>query len=134
MHKISSTLHFAKRRLAITRDHETHWSPNTDVYLCDAGLVIKVELAGMQRENLELTVEEEGSRLRISGHRPDGCRGAQCKFLAMEIDYGAFETVIEVPENCDVTRGKALYQNGFLRVDIPYASSHLPGSVSVGDD
>jgi HSP20 family molecular chaperone IbpA len=112
MHKISSTVQFAKRRLAMTRDHETHWSPNTDVYLCDAGLVIKVELAGMQRENLELTVE--GNSLRISGQRPDG----------------AFETIIEVPEDCDVSRGKAVYQNGFLRVDIPFASSTPSGSVS----
>ncbi len=124
MYKISSTVHFAKQHLAKTRDHETHWSPNTDVYLSDSGLVIKVELAGMMRENLELTVD--GNSLRISGQRPDGCRAPQCKFLAMEIDYGAFETVIEVPEDCDVTRGKAVYQNGFLRVDIPYSTS--PGS------
>ena len=128
MYKISSTVHFAKQHLAKTRDHEVHWSPNTDVYLSDAGLVIKVELAGMQRENLELTVD--GNSLRISGQRPDGCRAPQCKFLAMEIDYGAFETVIEVPEDCDVTRGKAVYQNGFLRVDIPYSTS----SGSVADD
>jgi len=128
MHKLTSTVHFAKRRLAMTRDSETHWSPNTDVYLCDSGLVIKVELAGMQRENLELTVE--GSSLRISGQRPDGCRPPQCKFQVMEIDYGAFETIIEVPEDCDVSRGKAVYQNGFLRVDIPFASSAPAGSVS----
>jgi len=128
MHKISSTVHFAKRRLAMTRDHEIHWSPNTDVYLCDSGLVIKVELAGLQRENLELTVEEHN--LRISGQRPDGCRPAACKFQIMEIDYGAFETVIEVPEDCDLARGKAVYQNGFLRVDIPFASTPPPGTVS----
>ena len=132
MHKISSTLHFAKRRLGLARDHETQWAPNTDVYVCDSGLVIKVELAGMQRENLELTVD--GNNLRISGQRPDGCRAPQCKFLVMEIDYGAFETVIEVPDGCDVTRGKAIYQNGFLRVDIPFAASNSPGSVSIGDD
>jgi HSP20 family protein len=128
MHKISSTVQFAKRRPVMTRDHETHWSPNTDVYLCDSGLVIKVELAGMQRENLELTAE--GSSLRISGQRPDGCRAAQCKFQIMEIDYGAFETIIEVPEDCDVTRGKAVYQNGFLRIDIPFASSTPPGAIT----
>jgi HSP20 family protein len=86
----------------------------------------------MQRENLELTVD--GNNLRISGQRPDGCRGAQCKFLAMEIDYGAFETVIQVPDGCDVSRGKAVYQNGFLRVDVPFTSDHPSASVSVGDD
>ncbi len=121
MYKISSAAHLAKQRLAVRKSNETHWSPNTDVYLCEAGLVIKVEMAGMQRENLELTVD--GNSLRISGHRPDGCRGSQCKFLAMEIDYGAFETVIELPEGCDVGRGKAVYQNGFLRIDIPLANT-----------
>jgi len=132
MHKLSSTVHFAKRRLVMTRDHDTHWAPNTDVYVCESGVVVRVELAGMQRENLELTVE--GNNLRVSGQRPDGCRSGQCKFLVMEIDYGAFETVIELPEGCDVSRGKAVYQNGFLRVDIPYATSNSAGSVSEGDD
>ncbi|MGA2174355.1 MAG: Hsp20/alpha crystallin family protein [Verrucomicrobiota bacterium] len=131
MQKISTVVHLAKRRVAATKDHETHWAPNTDVYETDSGVVIKVELAGMQRENLELTVE--GSQLRISGQRPDGCRSPHCKFLAMEINYGAFESVIEVPEGCDLSRGKAVYQNGFLRVDVPFASSS-PHSISVTDD
>ena len=129
MYKLSSTVLFAKQHLAKTKDYDTHWTPNTDVYLSDSGLVIKVELAGMLRENLELTVD--GNILRISGQRPDGCRAPQCKFLAMEIDYGAFETVIEVPEDCDVSRGKAVYQNGFLRVDIPFASA---SHIHVADD
>ena len=78
----------------------------------------------MQRENLELTID--GPRLRISGQRPDGCRPPQCKFLVMEINYGAFESVIELPEGYDLSRAKAAYQNGFLRVDVPMdlQSSH----------
>src|SRR5580698_8406997 len=132
MHKISSAVHFAKRRVAVARDHDTHWAPNTDVYVADTGIVIKVELAGMQRENLELTVE--GNSLRVSGQRPDGCRSGHCKFLVMEIDCGAFETVIEVPAGFDVSQGKAVYQNGFLRVDIPYLAANSPGSVADGDD
>jgi HSP20 family protein len=128
MHKISSAVNFAKRRQSLARDHETHWAPNTDVYVSDSGLVIKVELAGMQRENLELTVE--GDNLRISGQRFDGCRTPQCKFQAMEINYGVFETVIDVPEGFDVTRGKAVYQNGFLRVDIPFTPSRSRSSDS----
>ena len=131
MQKISSALQFSKQHLAATRNHETHWAPNTDVYVAGSGLVIKVELAGMQRENLELTVE--GNQLRISGQRPDGCRPSQCKFLVMEIDYGAFETVIEVPAGCDLTQGKAVYQNGFLRVDVPFSSA-TPHSITVDDD
>ncbi len=131
MQKMTTALQFARRRVVTGKEHETHWAPNTDVYATDSGVVIKVELAGMQRENLELTVE--GHQLRISGQRPDGCRSPHCKFLAMEINYGAFESIIDVPEGCDLNRGKAVYQNGFLRVDVPFASSS-PRSISVTDD
>ena len=96
---------------------ESHWIPNTDVYVTDDSLVIKVELAGMRREDLELTID--GHRLTISGQRLDGCRAPKCKFMVMEINYGAFECVIEVPAGYDLSQAKAAYQNGFLRVDVP---------------
>ena len=96
---------------------ESHWIPNTDVYVTDDSLVIKVELAGMRREDLELTID--GQRLVISGQRHDGCRAPKCKFLVMEINYGAFEFVVEVPSAYDLSQAKAAYHNGFLRVDVP---------------
>jgi len=98
---------------------ETHWIPNTDVYVTEGTLVIKVELAGMRREDLELTVE--GNRLMISGQRPDGSRSTKCKFLVMEINYGPFECVIEIPPGYELSEAKAAYQNGFLRIDVPQA-------------
>lgn len=97
----------------------------------DGGLVIKVELAGMRREDLELTIE--GNRLRISGQRPDGCRSPKCKFLVMEINYGAFESIIELPAGYDLPEAKAAYQNGFLRIDVPVAASLTPKRLSVSN-
>jgi HSP20 family protein len=95
--------------------------PNTDVYTTDNGLVVKVELAGMRNDNLEITVE--GNRLRISGTRPDGCRAPKCSFLVMEINYGAFESVLELPPGYDLSQAKATYLNGFLRIDVPLAQT-----------
>jgi HSP20 family protein len=118
MCKINSSLHFSKRAQATQdKNADAHWAPNTDVYVSEMGLVIKVELAGMRREDLELTIE--GNRLRISGQRPDGCRAPKCKFLVMEIHYGSFESVIELPPGYDLSQAKAAYQNGFLRIDVP---------------
>ena len=97
-----------------------HWEPNTDVYATDSGLVIKVELAGMRSENLEITVED--NRLRISGNRPDGCRAPKCSFIAMAINYGPFETVLELPSGYDLSQARAAYLNGFLRIDVPLAA------------
>jgi HSP20 family protein len=120
MCKVSSTVHFVTRSTGSMREGaRAHWVPNTDVYSTDSGLVVKVELAGMRSEHLEITVE--GNRLRISGNRPDGCRAAKCSFLVMEINYGPFESVLEVPPGYDLSQAKAAYLNGFLRIDVPLA-------------
>jgi HSP20 family protein len=133
MCKVNSSLYFVKRTPAgggrDTTTTESHWVPNTDVYVAQGNLVIKVELAGMKREDLELTVE--GNRLMISGQRPDGCRAPKCKFLVMEINYGSFECVIELPTGYDLTQAKATYQNGFLRVDVPELTRSSRGITKV---
>src|SRR6266853_3205389 len=121
MCKVSSSVNFVSRSVSVGREGSAraHWVPNTDVYATDNGLVVKVELAGMRSEHLEITVE--GNRLRISGNRPDGCRASKCNFLVMEINYGPFESVLEVPPGYDLSLAKAAYLNGFLRIDVPQA-------------
>ena len=120
--KVSSTVHFVSRGSAVSGRGGAasgDWVPNTDVYATDAGLVVKVELPGMKSENLEITVE--GNRLRIAGNRPDCCRAPNCSFLVMEINYGPFERVLELPPGFDLSQAKAVYVNGFLRIDVPVA-------------
>jgi HSP20 family protein len=123
MCKVSSSVHFVTRSAAGDRDSsaKAHWVPNTDVYATDNGLVVKVELAGMRSDHLEIIVE--GNRLRISGNRPDGCRAPKCSFLVMEINYGPFESVLELPPGYDLSQAKAAYLNGFLRIDVPLAQT-----------
>lgn len=120
--KVSSTIHFVSHNSAMSSPGETatgRWTPHTDVYVSDSGLVIKVELAGMKSDSLEIIVE--GQRLRITGVRPDCCRAPHCSFLVMEINYGPFETALDLPSGYDLSRAKAVYVNGFLRIDVPPA-------------
>ena len=114
----SSTTHFFKRHNG-GEPATGRWTPNTDIYVTEGGLVIKAELAGMKSDSLELIVE--GHRLRINGVRPDCCRAPHCSFLVMEISYGPFETVLDLPAGYDLSQAKAVYVNGFLRVDVPPA-------------
>lgn len=120
--RVSSTVHFVSRGATVGGRGSAvsgRWAPNTDVYTTDSGLVVKVEMAGMKSEGLEITVE--GNCLRIAGSRPDGCRADKCNFLVMEISYGPFESVLELPPGYDLSRAKAVYLNGFLRIDVPTA-------------
>ena len=120
MSKANSTLHFpasSPSRPSGATNGETAWTPNTDVYIHATGAVIKVELAGIRKEDLEINVE--GSRMTISGVRGDECRNGNSNFQVMEIHYGAFESVVELPAGFDLGLARASYQNGFLRVDVP---------------
>jgi len=118
VNKISSTTHFFQQPGG-GEPTTGRWTPHTDIYVTETGLVVKAELAGMKSDSLEITVE--GQRLRINGIRPDCCRSPQCNFLVMEISYGPFETVLDLPAGYDLARAKAVYVNGFLRVDVPPA-------------
>ena len=39
----------------------------------------------------------------------------------MEINYGPFESVLDLPPGYDLSQAKAAYLNGFLRIDVPVA-------------
>jgi HSP20 family molecular chaperone IbpA len=41
----------------------------------------------------------------------------------MEINYGPFESVLELPPGYDLSQAKAAYLNGFLRIDVPLAQA-----------
>ena len=133
MCKVSS-VQFVRRSMVAMREGSAvnNWTPNTDVYATDNGLVIKVELAGMRSDHLEITVE--GTRLRITGNRPDGCRAPKCSFLVMAISYGPFEVALEIPPEYDLSHARAAYLNGFLRLDVPVAEKKTHRTkVSIGD-
>lgn len=123
----SQPAHFVKRPTtpgAAGFSGQADFVPNTDVYATEHGVVVKIELAGVRSENVQISVE--GNMLRISGERPDACRAAKCNFLVMEINYGTFESILELPPGYDLTQAKATYLNGFLRLDIPLAETPAP--------
>ena len=46
----------------------------------------------------------------------------------MEINYGPFESLLELPAGYDLGHAKAAYVNGFLRIDVPVAQQPSKGT------
>ena len=97
-----------------------NWSPTTDVYNVEGGLVIRVKIAGTRREDLQL--KAEGNLLRISGVRTDQTRPSSSELLLQEMDFGDFETSIELPSGYDLDESRARYENGLLMIEVPVLS------------
>jgi HSP20 family protein len=98
------------------------WAPAINAFQCDHGLHICVELAGVDRSEVELILELQ--RLVIRGTRaapePTGVGGDEAQMLAFEIDYGPFERVVELPAPIDAQRARAEQKNGFLWIELPF--------------
>jgi len=113
----------ASRHLA-TFSHVPHsaaWQPAVNAYRCDKCVRICVDLAGVDKSEIDLTIEP--GRLRIRGRRslpePGAPHGKAVQVLAMEIDYGPFERDVLLPAGVDVSRVTAEQKNGLLWIDLP---------------
>jgi HSP20 family protein len=98
--------------------HST-WTPNTDVYETDDGLVVRMELSGIDREDLEISLHER--LLVVRGVRHDPCRNKRCAFRQMEIEYGFFERRVLIPRSVNGQAARAQFKNGFLHINLPKA-------------
>src|SRR5438445_13730952 len=75
------------------------WKPAINAYRCGECMTICVDLAGVNKETIDLEVEPR--RLLISGNRqapePSDHEGKAVQVLTMEIDHGPFQREIEFP-------------------------------------
>jgi HSP20 family protein len=106
----------AGQRWVAARQHKA-WRPPTDVYETDASVVVKVEIAGMEDQDFEISLD--GKRLIINGVRRDPA--SKLGYQQMEILYGHFETDVYLARAIDEEKIEATYQNGFLVVHLPKA-------------
>lgn len=100
------------------------WTPNTDVFEGPDGVIVRIELAGVSTDAIELLVED--TALSVRGVRRD----PQCaetatgyRFRQMEMDFGPFERVLQLPFAVDGTNARATLQHGVLMVRLPRAQT-----------
>ncbi len=99
------------------------WSPPTDVYETEDKYVVRVEIAGMDENDISVKIDQ--NRLIVSGIRPDLTENRA--FHQMEIRFGEFSTEVEFPGPVEIEHVEADYQNGLLRINLPKAQpKHVP--------
>jgi HSP20 family protein len=107
------------RRLFLDRTQSVQplrWRPAADIYRTRQGWVIKVELAGVELDQIQLA--PRGRFIVLRGHRRDTALVEEGSFYAMEILYSEFERTFELPADLDRCRIATDYRNGMLLVRI----------------
>lgn len=103
--------------LATTKDSRPSgrlWYPAADVYQTPDGWLVKVELAGVSSEELQIDIQ--GNVLYISGCRRDRNCTANVSFRQMEITYSHFEKTLQFPAPIDGAKIEHSYEDGLLYI------------------
>jgi HSP20 family protein len=91
---------------------EHFWYPAADVYRTNEGWVVKVELAGVAPDELEVKIS--GDTLRIAGCRRDEALTETVSYHQLEITYSRFEKTIRFPCPVEGARIERRYKDGLL--------------------
>ena len=98
------------------RCSENFWYPAADVYRTGEGWVVKVELAGVAPD--ELQVEISGDTLRVAGTRRDEALTESVSYHQLEITYSRFEKTIRFPCPVEGALVERRYRDGLLILHI----------------
>ncbi len=96
------------------------WQPATNLYETKDRYVVCVDLAGVNREEIDVEVQQDV--LLIQGQRESPRPQSRSKVHLMEIDHGNFRRTITIPSSVNVDNIKARYVDGYLWVELPKSS------------
>ena len=102
-------------RLPRTTDR-TEWAPAVDVTTEDGNLVIRAELPGMKREDVDVSLSH--GVLTISGERKEEQEQKDKGYLIRERRHGSFRRSMTLPEGVDESGIKASFEDGMLEVKV----------------
>lgn len=106
----------------------TGWSPALDLYQTSDDVVAVIELPGMKKEDIEISLHD--GTLTISGERKDET-AAQENAARTERVTGKFRRSISLPTRVDSNKVNATYKDGILTVTLPKAEEVKPKQIQV---
>ena len=97
--------------------HPAVWRPATDIFETRSDIIIRMEVAGTNKEDITVVFAE--NVLAVRGVRREDPKFRKTGVSRVEIDYGPFEQRIALPQTIDAGGIEAAYKDGFLTIRVP---------------
>ena len=104
---------------------KTTWKPQLDIYETAEKIYITAEVAGVDKEQLDLDVNPRA--VRLSGKRVGPPPAPNGRYRLAEIQYGYFERILYLKTPVDTENVIARYKKGFLYIELakmPNSAAH----------
>ena len=108
---------------------ETAWSPALDFSENDKEYLVRLEVPGIPKENLDVNLE--GQTLTISGHREVRKDEESEKYIWREREEGRFARSLRVPLPIDESKVTAVVQDGVIALRLPKAEVKAKNRITI---
>lgn len=115
--------------LARTSNLLSGWTPALDVYEDGDNLIVKAELPGMKREEIDVSLHD--GVLSISGERKTQENYEQAEVHRSERFVGRFQRSVSLPVTVAADKVKAQYKDGILTITLPKTEEAKPKHIDV---
>jgi HSP20 family protein len=105
------------------------WSPPVDIYETNDALVMKAELPGFSKDDINIEMKE--NTLLIRGERKREDEVKEGSYHRTERVYGAFQRSFLLPTTVDQEKVRASYKDGVLELRLPKVQAAQPKRIAV---
>ena len=130
MRRLMETIYGPWSGEAATASPKFH--PAADIYETPQALIIRMDLAGLTRSDISLTLHR--LELVVSGRRRFPQADPVQRFHHLEIEYGNFERRFQLPRAADEARVEAEYTNGILVIKLPWRAAVPPRHIAIKEE
>ncbi len=105
------------------------WSPVLDIDEDDEKVTVRVELAGLKKEDFDISLRDDN--LTISGERTAESDTREGESFRSERFFGAFSRTVQLPTPVKAEGVAANYTDGVLTITLPKAEEAKPRKIEV---
>lgn len=118
-----------QRQASEVEDSYGTWAPVVDIFEMGDNLVIRAEVAGLDKDDVEISVEN--NTLTLRGERKRETEFEEKDAYRLERSFGIFTRSFILPKTVDSTRISASYKNGVLELTIPKVEEVKPRKIEI---
>ncbi|HLF20321.1 MAG TPA: Hsp20/alpha crystallin family protein [Bacteroidota bacterium] len=107
----------------------SYWTPAVDIAELDNQFVVKVELPGINKDDVKITLES--NILTIRGEKKEETDVKEENYHRVERTYGSFQRSFKLPTTVKGDNIDAMYKDGILTVTLPKAEEAKPKQIEV---
>ena len=105
------------------------WLPPVDLYQDKDSVLLRAELPGMKKEEIDISLHE--GLLTLSGERKAEQKQEEAEACRSERFVGRFQRTLALPVGVQADKAKASYKDGILTVVLPKAEEAKPKQIQV---